>query len=504
MKATDPIPAIPQASGTRQSTPVIVTDVRGRIVAWSPGAQQLLGYTGREAVGWHLSALLAADIDPAPSPVRTTAAEATTLRHRDGSRIPVTLQCIPVTDGSGRTQHVQIARARPRHGDPYAATSADQRVAALMRQRSLLPAGVPHQTAVDAAFRHIPSAARPGVGGDWIDVISLSGARVALVSGNTAGHGLTAAAAMGRLRSAVRTLADLDLPPEDLLTNLDDLVRRYGTAGRDDADADTSRIGASCLFVVYDPVLRTLSGARAGHPPPALLSPDGGDGVLADLDIPAGPPLGQAQLPYEATELALAEGSTLLLYSDSLLTNLDEGREQSYGRLRGVLRSPPASSGEICDIVIDTLVKEPPVDDIALLVARTHGMDENQVATLDLPHDPAAVADARAWTGRLLATWGLDDLAFVTELVVSELVTNAIRYGHPPVQLRVLRDTMLIVEVFDGNSTAPHLRHAQVFDERGRGLMLVAQLTDQWGTRHSHRGKTIWCEQRITSARAAG
>lgn len=156
-----------------------------------------------------------------------------------------------------------IVRARAVRGDPSAAASADQRVAALMLQRSLMPAGVPRRAAVDAAFRHIPSSAQPGIGGDWIDVIPLSGARIALVSGNTAGYGLTAAAAMGRLRSAVRTLADLDMPPDDLLTYLDDLVRRYSTAGR-----DTAEVGASCLFVVYDPVLRTLCGARANHPPP--------------------------------------------------------------------------------------------------------------------------------------------------------------------------------------------------------------------------------------------
>lgn len=228
------------------------------------------------------------------------------------------------------------------------------------------------------------------------------------------------------------------------------------------------------------------------------------DGVLDDIDIPAGPPLGQAQLPYEAAELELTEGSILLLYSDSLLTNRDDDREQSYGRLRGALLPPPASPEETCDIVLNTLATAPPVEDIALLVAHTHGMEDNQVGALNLPNDPAAVADARAWAGRLLATWDLDELTFVTELAVSELVTNAIRYGHPPIQLRVLRDTTLIVEVSDTNSTAPHLRRAQVFDEGGRGLMLVAQLTHRWGTRHSHRGKTIWCEQLLPDGGSSG
>lgn len=93
-------------------------------------------------------------------------------------------------------------------------------------------------------------------------------------------------------------------------------------------------------------------------------------------------------------------------------------------------------------------------------------------------------------------------MAFITELVVSELVTNAIRYGRSPIQLRLILQTSLTCEVSDASSTSPHLRRARVFDEGGRGLLLVAQLTEHWGTRHNREGKVIWAEQLLLAPSA--
>lgn len=138
-----------------------------------------------------------------------------------------------------------------------------------------------------------------------------------------------------------------------------------------------------------------------------------------------------------------------------------------------------------------------PSDDIALLIARTKALDTGRVATWDIPADPAAVAQARKEVTARLAAWGLDDAGFVTELVVSELVTNAIRYAEPPIQLRLIHDRNLICEVSDASGTAPHMRRARTFDEGGRGLLLVAQLTAAWGTRQTTEGKTIWAEQAL-------
>jgi anti-sigma regulatory factor (Ser/Thr protein kinase) len=343
------------------------------------------------------------------------------------------------------------------------------------------------------------------VGGDWFDVIPLSGARVALVVGDVVGHGIHASATMGRLRAAVRTLADIDLPPDELLTRLDDLVGRLSANGSADADADDgddaeNDIGATCLYAVYDPVSRRCSLARAGHPLPALVTPDG---TASFLDLPAGPPLGLGGLPFESSEIELPAGSILALYTDGLIESRHHDIDLGFERLRRALTRQEQSLETTCDNVLEAVLHDRPVDDVALLIARTYALDSDQVATWDLPADPAIVADTRRKVAARLADWGLHDAAFTTGLVVSELVTNAIRHAESPIQLRLIRDRTLICEVSDGSSIAPHLRRARAFDEGGRGLLLVSHLTQRWGTRHTPHGKTIWAEQALPD-RAVG
>ncbi|MFH9550158.1 SpoIIE family protein phosphatase [Streptomyces sp. NPDC017435] len=371
-----------------------------------------------------------------------------------------------------------------------------ERRTSLALQSSLLPQRLPSQAAVDVASRYLPASTQAGVGGDWFDVIPLSGARVALVVGDVVGHGVQASAAMGRLRTAVRTLADVDLPPDELLTHLDDLVIHL-SAEVESAAGIVGDIGATCLYAVYDPVSRRCAMARAGHPVPAVVTPDG---AVEFPDIPAGPPLGLGGLPFEATEIELPEGSLLVLYTDGLVEDRGRDIDEGLDLLREVLARPAASLDTTCDTVIRTLLPDHPADDVALLIAHTRALDAAHVATWDVPADPAAVAETRRNTRRQLAAWGLDEAAFVTELVVSELVTNAIRYGGAPIQLRLIRDRNLICEVSDASSTAPHLRRARTFDEGGRGLLLVAQLTQGWGTRQTYDGKTIWAEQALPTA----
>ncbi|WP_328771819.1 SpoIIE family protein phosphatase [Streptomyces sp. NBC_00286] len=368
-----------------------------------------------------------------------------------------------------------------------------ERRTSLTLQSSLLPQRLPPQSAVDVASRYLPASTQAGVGGDWFDVIPLSGARVALVVGDVVGHGIQASATMGRLRTAVRTLADVDLPPDELLTHLDDLVIHL-SAEAESAAGTTGDIGATCLYAVYDPVSRRCTLARAGHLVPAVATPDG---AVEFPDVPAGPPLGLGGLPFEVTEIELPEGSLLALYTDGLIEDRGRDIDEGLDALREVLARPASSLESTCDTVLQMLLPDRPADDVALLIARTRALDAAHVATWDVPPDPSAVAETRKNTCRQLATWGLDEAAFVTELVVSELVTNAIRYGGAPIQLRLIRDRNLICEVSDASNTAPHLRRARTFDEGGRGLLLVAQLTQGWGTRQTHNGKTIWAEQAL-------
>ncbi|MGI5133525.1 MULTISPECIES: ATP-binding SpoIIE family protein phosphatase [unclassified Streptomyces] len=375
-----------------------------------------------------------------------------------------------------------------------------ERTTSLALQQSLLPQTAPKQPAVEAATRYIPANSQAGVGGDWYDVIPLPGARVALVVGDVVGHGVHASATMGRLRTAVRTLADIDLPPDELLTHLDDLVTqcrmvsdRTQEASRD-VGADFGEVGATCLYMIYDPVSRRCTAARAGHPPPAVVRP-GGD--VDYFDIPAGPPLGVGGLPFETADLDLTEGSLLVLYTDGLIESLRYDLDEGLERLRKTLSEPTPSLEDTCDRVLNSMVAGRARDDVALVIARTQELDSKHVTTWDLSEDLAEVARARELASLQLASWNLQELAFTTELVVSELVTNAIRYGGRPVQLRLLRQDTLICEVSDGSNTAPHLRRARMFDEGGRGLFIVAQLAEHWGTRQRPEGKTIWAELRL-------
>ncbi|MEV5952981.1 SpoIIE family protein phosphatase [Streptomyces sp. NPDC051987] len=372
-----------------------------------------------------------------------------------------------------------------------------ERRTALALQRSLLPGRPPGLAATEVAYRYLPTGSGADVGGDWFDVIPLSGARVALVVGDVVGHGIRASATMGRLRTTVRTLADVDLAPDELLTQLDDLVIRLDreegpeVPGRAEA-ASSGEIGATCLYAVYDPVSRRCTMARAGHPPPALVTPDG---RVRFLDLPAGPPLGLGGLPFESVDVELAEGSVLALYTDGLVETAGHDIEVGLGLLRRALADPAAPLEETCEHVLRTVLTDRPADDIVLLLARTSALDASKVRTWQLPQHPSAVAGARKMACEQLAAWGLADAAFATELIVSELVTNAVRYGDGPITLRLIRDASLICEVSDGSSTAPHLRRARVYDEGGRGLLLVAQISERWGTRQTPTGKTIWAEQ---------
>ncbi|WP_251095871.1 sodium/proline symporter PutP [Streptomyces sp. Caat 7-52] len=382
-----------------------------------------------------------------------------------------------------------------------------ERTAARSMQRYLLPQDLTGGSALAVASWYLPADAPSGVGGDWFDVIPLSGARVALVVGDVAGHGINAAATMGRLRVAVRTLANLDHSPEELLAHLDDLV--IGLMGAHDVDAPmadegeatgTAFLGATCLYAVYDPVSRLCTMARAGHLPPMVVTPDG---AVAILDLPAGPPLGLGYLPFESIETELEDGSLIALYTDGLVESVDRDIDVGLSRLGDALAAPLPTLAETGRRVIDSLLTGPPADDAALLLARTRVLAPDRVASWDLPSDPAAVAHARDLAAGKLTEWGIPDLTFTTELIVSELVTNAIRHATGPVCLRLIRERGLICEVSDASSTSPRLRHARTTDEGGRGLLIVAQMARRWGTRYTKTGKIIWAEQ-VIGADATG
>ncbi|MEU6663335.1 SpoIIE family protein phosphatase [Streptomyces sp. NPDC046821] len=392
---------------------------------------------------------------------------------------------------------------------------------ALILQRSLLPPDNPEASGLDIACRYLPGNAATEVGGDWFDVIELPGHRTALVVGDVMGRGLRAAVAMGELRTAVRTLALLDLEPAEVLSALDEIARGLGTPGgpsssavgpgggvqqatraaRRAGHADLSEVYlATCVYAVYDAVTRRCTFANAGHLPPVLVEP--GEGALM-LDVPPGMPLGVGGEPFEEVEVELPEGSLLALYTDGLVESRDHPLDEGLSAFRRALDDPSSALEDVCDHVLNTLDTHHGEDDIALLMARVQGLPEEAVGDWVLEREPRSVGRARELTRAQLTAWDMDALVDTTELLVSELVTNALRYGEGEIRLRLLLDRSLVCEVWDAGLVQPRRRRARDTDEGGRGLQLVGLLSASWGSRRTPRGKTVWFELPLPDGNSA-
>ncbi|WOX22316.1 SpoIIE family protein phosphatase [Streptomyces sp. HUAS YS2] len=355
-------------------------------------------------------------------------------------------------------------------------------------QRTMLPDSLPQPTGVRLASRYLPAAETARVGGDWYDAIPLPGSRVALVVGDVMGHSMTSAAIMGQLRTTAQTLAGLDLPPQEVLHHLDEQAQRLGQ----------DRM-ATCMYAVYDPVSHRITIANAGHPPPILLHLGGRAEVLR---VPPGAPIGVGGVDFEAVELDAPAGATLLLYTDGLVesrlrdvwTGIEQLRERlaATAQLTGPDHSPPLEA--LCDDVLDMLGPGDRDDDIALLAARFDGIAPSDVAYWFLEPEDAAPGRARRLARRALARWDLEELTDSVELLVSEVVTNAVRYAERPVTLRLLRTNVLRCEVGDDSPQLPRQRRARDTDEGGRGLFLVNRLARRWGATRLSGGKVVWFE----------
>ncbi len=353
-------------------------------------------------------------------------------------------------------------------------------------QSALLPQQLPALPSCELAARYLPTEQGADVGGDWYDVIPLSAGRVAFVIGDVMGHGLSEAVTMGRLRTAVHTLAGLELPPDEIMGHLNDIV---GGLGSDSY--------ATCLYVLYDSTTGSCSVTRAGHPPPAVVHPDG---TVRFPKAAPNPPLGAAEQPFESVELQIPEESMLVLFTDGLVESSEREIDEGLGDLARLLADADgADLGTLCDTLISGLlpVGRTTSDDIALLVARVHALAQDRMACWPLPEDPRAAGIARRHVRDQLAAWGLEELTPTTELLASELVGNAVRHGRGPMALRLLRDIDLVCEVSDDSLTMPRIRHASETDEGGRGLQLVASLSQRWGTRYTPNGKCIWTAQQL-------
>jgi anti-sigma regulatory factor (Ser/Thr protein kinase) len=325
------------------------------------------------------------------------------------------------------------------------------------------------------------------VGGDWFDVISISGGRAALVVGDVMGHGTQAATVMGQLRTAVRTLAAVDLPPAEVLAHLDDLMP--GIDGT---------LFATCVYAVYDPATQRCSISRAGHVPPIVVYPEGKIEVLHDIapGLPLG--LGGDAGTFETVEIDLPDGSLFVLCTDGLLENKARDIDSGLELLRESLAEPARPLEEMCDRVIRELDLTKDRDDIALLIARTHPLPADRSAAWHLPGEAGQVPRCRRAVRRTLASWGLSQLADTVELMVSELLTNAIQHAGGQVRVRLERDAgTLLCEVCDSVRSLPLLQSPPATAERGRGILLVSELSRTWGCRRTASGKVVWFTVRL-------
>jgi GAF domain-containing protein len=268
-----------------------------------------------------------------------------------------------------------------------------ERASAVALQRNLLPRNLSGGKAVDVASRYLPAHTHEGVGGDWFDVIHLPGHRVGLAVGDVVGHGINAAALMGQLRTVMGTLADLDLPPHDLLARLDRRVLLMGD--QDDAEPPGGPVmSCTCVYTVYDPVTRRCTMASAGHPPPAVLTPDG---TVSFADLPPGPPIGLGTMSYESVTMELPEGTVIALYTDGLVETRKDDIDVGLERLRRAMARTGTSLDDLCTHIIGAMApnvahrpQRPPgsrlpilrpEDDIALLLARTRVLGAEEAAT---------------------------------------------------------------------------------------------------------------------------
>ncbi|MEU9184285.1 SpoIIE family protein phosphatase [Streptomyces sp. NPDC048484] len=357
-------------------------------------------------------------------------------------------------------------------------------------QDSMLPHIAPRMSGCDIATRYLPGTLLGRVGGDWFDSVKLPGSRTALVVGDVMGHGLNSAAMMGQLRTAVQTMAALDLPPAQLLRNLDDLAQRLG-----------EHYLATCLYAIYDPIASELEIGNAGHIPPVLVRAENGHSDL--LDLPTGAPIGVGGVPFESVRVRVAPGDRLVMCTDGLVEVRGEDIGVGLATLCESAAHPAASMDDACDTIIRALnTRGGRKDDVALLMARLNGIEPEDVAQWRIGHDPQEVGRARAVVREQLHVWGLASLTEVTELLVSELVTNAVRHSHSrPIDLRLVRGDTLLCEVDDDDHTLPTLLSAGPLDDAGRGMRLVSTLAREWGTSRTNSGKTVWFELTVPRRR---
>lgn len=471
---------------------IFTQSLDGAVTFWNAAAHRLYGISAAEAIGRpaaDLSPRGRADeigdrLDRLAHGARIERFE-TVHTTRAGRLVDVDVTLWPVRDRDGR---IVAASAIVRDVSERKQAEAElqrlyeaQRHVALTLQRSLMgkPSEIP---GLATASRYTAATIGAGVGGDWFDLIALGAGRIGILVGDVMGRGLEAAAVMGQLRSAAHALAKAGMQPRELIRALDSVV------------ADLPEQIVTCCYLEVDPDAGELIVCSAGHLPPLLIDPDAS---VRRVPAPISVPLGVGDIPHRQARVPFRPGSTLALYTDGLVETHDRDLDGQIDILAAILHRALSAGGDLeaaADAALRTLLPDTTAydDDVTLLLAR---LPEPSLGTaaIELPAEPGAVGIGRRFVVLTLAAWDCSALADSARLLVSEVLTNAVRHGLGPIELRLRRsERELTVEVTDRAPVAPNRRQADEDDESGRGLLLVEALTDQWGTRPTDDGKSVW------------
>ena len=359
-------------------------------------------------------------------------------------------------------------------------------------QRSLVPVVESRSETLLIASHYQAGVHGTQVGGDWYDVIDLGAGQTALVIGDVMGRGVRAAAIMGRVREALRAYANTGLSPADVLEYLDTTVQGF----------DGGQI-VTCLYAVYDEFAKTLVFSNAGHLPALCAIPDKG---VVRLTEALGPPLGVGSARRFEARTTLEPGSTVVFYTDGLVERRDCDIDARIDEVAARLQGNEGPVESISSMLVERLCPAGSDDDIAVLVAHVplHSPRWDRFETA-LPFDETAAAIARNAMANILGSWSVaSGVVANVVLIASELVTNAVNHGRPPISLRVSRTTSeLLLEVIDAAGHVPRVLRPGPADDHGRGLHLVSTLAQKWGTRGTEHGKAVWCTFPFAAAEPA-
>ncbi len=419
-------------------------------------------------------------VDPAGG-LRVVRARGVLQRQKDGTPAFIRGSAQDVTD-QRRAERAMAASAAARE------SAAREHAIAAELQRSLLPASTPRGERLDVGTYYVAGVEGTQAGGDWYDVIDLGDGRSALVIGDVMGRGVRAAAVMGQLRATVRAYARLDLSPAALLGLLDAAVR----------DVSDSTI-VTCVYGICDTRTGRFTYGNAGHLPPLLSVPGSPTRRLVSGD----PPLGSGSYRGSVETVDIPPGARLTLYTDGLVEHRGSDIDTGIDRLAHVLDHSDAPVEGLPGVLAEALLPHEPDDDVAVLAARVAESGSRRVAT-SVPPGPAGVGEVRRVVAAAIDEWGIAaDVRSDVQLIVSELVTNAIRYGAPPMECRVrCEDRRIVIDVSDGGDKRPRVRPFDPGAPNGRGLHLVAGLAASWGVRPTGAGKSIWCTVPIGEGQA--